>query len=573
VFRGAAVISSAIALGLSLLAANATTGPAAPPLSNVDPSVVVAPPPADSVPIEPPSVTAKPPTEDSTPRFVLTSAEFEDAHAVTAQALEPAWTAYRGKAVTLADLSAIATRAEAIYAARGFPYVAVVVNPQRVEGGKVRFKVIEGRIANLTVLGADPVGRRQATAAFQPLVDLSPLPAGRIESAYERAKSIPGLAVAGALRRGDVRGGMDLVVQAKRDAWRTYANINNLYPDAVGPWGALIGIDHFGGSAFGDQTSGQFYHSLAGGEQTVVRFSHEQGLDAAGTTASVMALGAWAHPGRAVAPLDLATNVFDGRIAVDQPILQRLAYSLSAGAAFEIDNQKTQVFSRVGLTDDKLRVVSLYAAGEWRSPGGGRLAAQIEVRQGLGILGASHKGDPLLSRQGADPDATVLKISLQGQSPPVHTLTLAARLDAQIASAPLTAPEQYAVGNLTIGRGYQPGANFGDDVVAGSVEVRLGPYPVLKKYRLQPFGFYDRVDLWTRTPGDPVNRTLSSTGVGLRIDTPGSAHIELAYAQPLDPPLGLGERTPRGVVLVNVTVGLNAALNALNHRLPGGGFK
>jgi len=573
VFRGAPVVSSAIALGLGLLAANATAGPQGPPLSNVDPTVVVASPPGDSAPIETPRLTAKPPTEDSTPRFVLTSAEFEDAHAVTAQALEAAWAPYRGKAVTLADLSVIATRAEAIYAARGFPYVAVVVNPLKVEGGAVRFKVIEGRIANLTVLGADPVGRRQATTAFQPLVDLSPLPAGRIESAYERAKSIPGLAVAGALRRGDVRGGMDLVVQAKRDAWRTYANVNNLYPDALGPWGALIGIDHFGGSTFGDQTSGQFYHSLAGGEQTVVRLSHEQGLDAAGTTASVMALGAWAHPGRAVAPLDLATNVFDGRIAVDQPILQRLAYSLSAGAAFEIDNQKTQVFSRVGLTDDKLRILSLSAAGEWRAPGGGRLAAQIEVRQGLGILGASHRGDALLSRQGADPDATVLKISLQGQSPPFHTLTLAGRLDGQIASAPLTAPEQYAVGNLTIGRGYQPGANFGDDVLAGSVEVRLGPYPVLKKYRLQPFGFYDRVHLWTRTPGDPMNRTLSSTGVGLRIDTPGSAHIELAYAQPLDPPLGLGERTPHGVLLVNVTVGLNSALNALNHRLPAGGFK
>ncbi|HEY5106974.1 MAG TPA: POTRA domain-containing protein [Caulobacteraceae bacterium] len=557
---------------VSLLAAGPPAAGDAP-LSNVDPTAVLRPSPTESAPIEIPQLTAKPPTEDLTPRFTLNSVAFDDAHAVSEAALEPAWASYRNRAVSLADLSVIAMRAEAIYAKHGFPFVAVVVNPQQVRGGDVRFKVIEGRIADLTVLGTDPVGRRQATAAFEPLVGRMPLSAGDVEGAYEHAKAIPGLAVAGALRRGDVRGGIDLVVQAKREEWRTYANVNNLYPDALGPWGALVGVDHFGGSAYGDQTSAQFYHSLAGGPQTVVRLSHAQGLDPEGTTLSVMALGAWAEPGRAVAPLQLATNVFDARVALSQPILERLAYSLSAAAAFEIDNQKTEVFSRIGLTDDKLRIVSLSAAGERRFADGARVAFTAEIRQGLGILGASHRGDPLLSRLGANPDATVGRFSLEGQSPAYHKVTVALRTEAQVASAPLTTPEQYAVGNLSIGRGYQPGANFGDDVVAASGEVRLGPYRVLQKLLLSPFAFYDSVHLWTHTPGAAMNRTLSSTGVGVRIDTPNQAHIDLTYAAPLDPPLGLGEHTPHGVLLVNVTFGLNGVLSAINHRLPGGGFK
>lgn len=564
---------AAIALMLTLLAPGQDPGPQGPPLSKVDPTVVLTPPPSGSAPIVSPTPGPTAPNDDAAARFVLTSAEFQDAHAVSPQALEPAWVSYRGKSVALADLSVIAARAEAIYARRGFPFVAVVVNPQQVEGGHVRFKVIEGRVAALTVLGADPVGRRQATAAFQPLVNRSPLPAAAVEGAYERAKAIPGLAVAGALRRGDVRGGMELVVQAKREAWRTYANVNNLYPDALGPWGALIGVDHFGGSAYGDESSAQFYHSLSGGAQTVVRLSHEQGLDAQGTTAQLMVLGAWAHPGRNVAALDLATNVFDGRLAITQPILERLAKSLSVTAAFEVDDQKTQVFSHVGLTDDRLRILSLSASGAWRFADGAHLSSTLEIRQGLGILGASHTGDPLLSRQGADPDATVGRLTFEGQSAPYHKITLFMHFDGQLASAPLTAPEQYAVGNLAVGRGYQPGANFGDDVAAISAEVRLGPFAVLQKYRVQPFGFFDDVHLWTRTPGERMSRTLSSTGVGVRIDTPSQVHIDLTYAVPLDPALGLGDRTPHAVLLVNVTVGLNQAFGAINRHLPWGGFK
>ncbi len=554
---------------LGLLLAGLSTGALAqsggPPLSANDPTAAAAPkPPQKSTPISPPGApaTTKP---DTTPRFVLESVAFEGARTVSSRMLASAWTRYRGKTVSLADLRAIARRAELIYAKAGYPFVAVVLNPQRVVDGAVRYHVVEGHISDLAILGADPVGRRQADAAFEPLVNHEPLAAADVEGAYERATAIPGLAVAGALNRGSTAGGMDLVVQAKRQEWLVYANVNDLYPDALGPWGALVGVNHYGGSLYGDEASGQVYESIDGGRQTVVRGSYERGLDAGGATVTLTALGAWADPGRSVAPLDLATNVADGRIAFSQPIISRLSHSLTATVAFEVDDQKTDVYSRVGLTDDNLRIASIGLDGDWRYQNGARLALSAEVRQGLSVLGASLPGDPELSRQGADPQATVAKISLEGVSPTGNYVRFVVRVDGQIASAPLTAPEQYEVGNLTIGRGYQPGSVFGDDALAASFEMRFGPFPVVRSVQLEPFIFYDTAQVWTLTPGAQTNETLSSLGGGLRLETRNNLHIDLTYAKALSSP-GFGQPIPGGEVLLNLTVGLNDVYDGLRRR-------
>ncbi len=543
------------------------------PVSSVDPSAAVQQPSSASTPLAAPNTdtgAAAPGQADKTARFTLTAARFEGARAVPVEALDAAWTQLRGQPVSIADLGLIARRAEAIYAAHGYPFVAVLVTAQRVEGGVVHFKIIEGHIAQVAILSADATARRQVGAVFAPLVDKQPLAQSDLEGAYQRAKSVPGMTISGALRRGDNEGAMDLVVQARRQTWRTYANINNLYPDAVGPWGALVGVDHFGSSAFGDVTSLQVYSSLNGGQQVVVRGSHQQTLNASGATLSLLVLGAHAKPGRAVAALDLATDVALGRIGVAQPIIDRLDRRLSVSAAFEVNNQQTKVFSTIGLTEDRLRVLSIALQGERRITSDSGVAASLEFRQGVAAFGASRLGDVGLSRQGANPQASVGRLSLEGQTPSFHKLRLFAHLDGQVASGALTAPEQYAFGSMTVGRGYQPGAAFGDEAIAGRVEMRLGPYPVGTRFAVSPFVFCDAAELWSLTPGAHSQRGLTSVGGGVRIDGPHQTHLDLMYAAPRQAPLGLGDPTPHARVLVNLTVGLNDLFSSLHARRSSG---
>src|SRR5690242_12166436 len=156
-----------------------------PSYSSTDPTAVVpstqpANPPLERQP--PPSETV--PTASDAPLFTLTKVRFLGAVAVPESRLEAAWRPYQGRPVSFDDLRRIGRAAELIYAQAGYPFVAILLVPQEVSNGTVEYRVVEGHISDLTVLGLDPIARRQATSAFQPLVGRTPLPLSDVEGAY-----------------------------------------------------------------------------------------------------------------------------------------------------------------------------------------------------------------------------------------------------------------------------------------------------------------------------------------------------------------------------------------------------
>jgi hemolysin activation/secretion protein len=562
-------------LALALACAAPSAFAADAPLSHNDPTQALpAPaPPVSSTPLNLPAPPPPLPRQDQAVRLVLVGVKFNGAVAVPEAALRPAWADLQGKSVSLADLRAVGRRAEAIYAKAGFPFVAVVLRVQEVKDGIVNYDVVEGRISDLTVLGSDLAARRQATAALQPIVNRTPLSLGDVETAYQLAKQVPGLAISGTLRRGSEPGGMDLVVDAQRPtSFRTYVNVNDLYADPVGPWGVLVGVDYFGPTEYGDQASLQAYTSTPVGRQVLVRASYMQRLNSLGTAVTVSALWGKADPKGDLAPLAIAEDVTTLRAEISQPLWERPDANALIDLALEGTDQDTKVFSSVGLSDDRLRILDFSFSGEKRGALG-RLAITGEVRQGLAVAGASRPGDGNLSRAGGDPQATVFHAGAELETATYEYVRIEGRLDSQYSARPLTTPDQYSAGNLTIGRGYQPGAALGDSALAGSVELRVGPFAATKTLQVEPFVFYDVVSLWNHGIAPFQHRTLSSLGGGARLQLDGTAHMDLLYAVPQTAPLGLGERRPGSSVLVNLTIGLNDAFTAIHRRLVSGTAK
>ncbi|HVN01027.1 MAG TPA: POTRA domain-containing protein [Caulobacteraceae bacterium] len=554
--------------GLTLAA---TPAAADPPLAPNDPTRALPPSPSQSAPLDVHAgeVTGGP--QDTTTRLVLRGVEFDGARTVPQDRLRAAWTPYADKPVSLADLRAIGRRAEQIYTRAGYPFVAVVLRVQQVKDGVVHYDVVEGHISDLTVLGSSRTARRQATAALSPLVDKSPLPLSAVEQAYQSAKNVPGLSVSGTLRRGSQPGGMDLVVATQRQEWRSYANVNDLYADPVGPWGVLFGLDHFGNSQYGDELSGQIYTSVPFGRQVLARGSYAYRLNASGTTVTISGLWGHANPKSALSLLAIAQDVASIRLDVAQPLWDRPDAKFQVDLALEGSDQRTNVFSSIRLSDDRLRDLSFTFAGEKHTPLG-RLAISGEIRDDLDILGASHPGDPELSRFGADPQATILRGGLEAETRTFEYLRIDVRLDSQWANHALTIPDQYSAGNLTVGRGYQPGSALGDRALAGSAELRIGPFDVAqKKLQVEPFLFTDVVDLWNIGPAAFGHRQLQSVGGGVRFHVNGKAHLDLMGAAPLVPALGLGDRTPAPTVLMNLTFTLDDAFSAIHRKLFHGG--
>jgi hemolysin activation/secretion protein len=555
-------VASAFALALGIGWA-ATAWAADTPLSQEDPSrLAPAPPRPPSAPLIPPAPPPVASAEETRTRFVLIGAVFDGARAVSQRDLNAAWAPYAGKAVNLHDLRAIGRRAEAVYIRRGYPFVAVRLKVQQVQAGVVHFDVIEGRIADLTVLGKDPTARRQATAMLEPLVNKAPLPVDKVDYAYQLVRQVPALSASGTLRPSDEPGGMDLVVETSRhDPFRVYANVNNLYADAVGPWGVLLGADYDGDSDFGDHLSALAYSSISSGRQVLVHGSYERGLDSWGTQVMVSGLWGEANPVAGGAqPLKLATNIAVIRAEVSQPILERYNENAVVDVGLEGNDQKTELSPTLPLSDDNLRDFTASLSGELTGALG-RLAGSIELRQGLTILGASRE----LSRLSGDPQATIIKVSFEAQSATFHALSFAAHSDLQYAAEPLTEPDQYGFGNLTIGRGYQPGLALSDSVVAGSLEARLGPFPLSKTWaalQVQPFAFVDSGRLFDR---EGPAYSLTSIGGGLRFQLAGKFEMDLVYADPLDGPPGV--RRPPSTVLLNMTVGLSDIFTSIHRRI------
>jgi hemolysin activation/secretion protein len=555
--------TAGIALGL------AGTAFADQPLSPYDITRVKPPQPAPapSAPLTPPATPLVTAPEESEARFVLTGVVFEGATAVSPAALQAAWSSFAGKTVSLSDLRAIGRGAEAVYAKAGFPFVAVRLRVQHVTDGVVHYQVIEGRISELTVLGPDPTARRQATAMLEPIVNKSPLAIDEVETAYQLARAVPGLSVSGTLRPGSEPGGMDLVVAAQRtEPLDVYVNVNNLYADNVGPWGVLVGADYDGALPYGDRLSVLVYDSAPDSRQTLVHGDYSVGVDPWGTRLEISGLWGRADPVTGGAePLTLATNIAAERFEISQPLAERRDASAVLDIGLESNDQRTLVSPKVPLADDRLRDFTVSLAGE-QTGELGRWDGSVEVRQGLTILGATREHDPDLSRPDGDPQAAVVKVSFEAQTAVWRKLFSAAfRSDLQYAASPLESPDQYAFGNLAIGRGYQPGLALADDVVAASVEGRLGPFALTKIWsglQAQPFVFVDTGRL--RDLGSEAYQ-LTSIGGGVRLQTAGKVEVDIVYADPLDGPAMT--RRPPAMVLLNLTIGLNDIYSSIHQKL------
>ena len=114
--------------------------------------------------------------------------------------------------------------------------------------------------------------------------------------------------------------------------------------------------------------------------------------------------------------------------------------------------------------------------------------------------------------------------------------------------------DEFSVGNLSIGRGYDPGSNSGDRAVGASVELRA---KLVRSARvtLEAFGFYDAVRIWNLDRNSTENgRSLRSYGGGARMVLPGAMLLEVTYAHPKDLALSFDKAPPPDRVLVSLTM-------------------
>ncbi|WP_422004719.1 ShlB/FhaC/HecB family hemolysin secretion/activation protein [Pyruvatibacter mobilis] len=481
--------------------------------------------------------------------------ELPQQSAVTDDKLLAAADGKLGTDVTLEELRGIATGMERIFRDEGYPYVRVVLPPQRVEAGTVRLQVIEGQIEGVVVLGSSPTAKRQAEAQLARLNGLGPVPVSEVEQVVTALSDVPGLNARVSLARGtEGPGTMRIIAEAEREDPRFLINAHNWGSENLGREGVTGLVRVPGLALFGDEFQASFFTTREWGEQFVGQLAYERTLTSGGLKVRVEGTYGQAEPSGTVATLGATTESVTANLEVSHPIYRDRDLLVDLYGGLDYANLKGELFQKtVLLSDDRTRVAYLGAEAEAEIDGFSA-RGHIEARKGVGVLRASKKGDRTLARTEARPNAWSLLGEVNVTTPSFQTLRLDVTARGQHARDPLMAVEEFSFGNYTIVRGYDPGAATGDAAIAVATEIAgLGYRPFNSRTHVEFFGFFDVGEYWNRDRLAVQNRTLASWGTGVRVNIDDYARAEFTYAEPLREPLGLNEGVPGPRVLFSLT--------------------
>jgi hemolysin activation/secretion protein len=369
--------------------------------------------------------------------FVLKGAEFDGLQGLTREQIANAYAPYVGHDIPISTVCEIRDRAGTILRNAGY-IAAVQVPEQRISDGTVRFTVLMAHLTQIRVRG-DATGAEKLIAGY-----LGHLTREPVFNRYEAerylllASDLPGYTVRLILRpAGTTPGEVVGDVTVQRDVAYADFNVQNAGSDTLGPWGGLLRGEVFGLTGLGDRTTASVFSTADFGEEQTLQLAHDFRLGSEGLTIGDAFTYSWAKPSVPNARILARTllNTFE----VGYPFERRQAQTIRGSAGLDYINQSVEL-DGLNLTRDRMRDLFvrlgidsyatdysnvLYSPAEppWR------LSMQLELRQGLHVLGATDCGHLSMhclgpgevppSRLDGQSDATIFRYTAYGEYRPI----------------------------------------------------------------------------------------------------------------------------------------------------------
>jgi hemolysin activation/secretion protein len=443
-------------------------------------------------------------------------------------------------------------------------WIATVQVPPQDVSGTLELAVVSARLTEIRITGDTGPYRERLQDMLSPLIGREPLNEREAERILLNANGIPGLEARLALApAGSGEGAVIGNLSTNYERFRAYANVRNYNAQTIGRETVFGRVEYYGLTGWNDITHVAAQSTADFNEQIIAEIGHEFGVGRDNIRIGTSLVFAAARPD--IQNLDLATDTLLANLNLSYPAIRTPLTALDFSLGFDVIEQETSV-GPVPLSKDSIR--TLYARAELegqvrRLDRSLALAyrAAVELRQGLEILGSTNFGPTLTaqtdgvtaSRPFGAADATVVIGEAEATWFPLRFIDLRGVFEIQWTNQPLLNFDEFAIGNLSIGRGYDPGANSGDRAIGGIVE--LGATLLDQaQHRLKLFGFYDIVRLENLDRGTPdPDRTLRSFGGGLRYSFGQGLDAELIYASPQDRPLFFDTEVPPDRVLFSIT--------------------
>ena len=181
--------------------------------------------------------------------------------------------------------------------------------------------------------------------------------------------------------------------------------------------------------------------------------------------------------------------------------------------------------------EDHVRAVAGAAEFQFQDAWGGSNYLLVSLRQGLSLDSSSQAGS---NSSRPDANSAFQKVSFYYAHvrPIAGAWSLMAAATGQLASGPLLKSESIFAGGSVFGRAFAPGAVYGDNGLAGLVEVRYdATIPRLPIKGVQLYGFVDRAALWFEEAD--VRQQITSAGLGARFFLTEDTRAGIEIATPI----------------------------------------
>lgn len=500
-------------------------------------------PPSPSEPIVPQGAESSAPEGADLITFTLTAIEVDGLTAYPPSTFDDIFAPLYGTKVSLAQVYGIAAEIQRRYRNDGYFLSRVLVPPQHIVGGRVRLDVAEGHVDRVEI--QDDVGgvQKLLESYFSHITAEKPLRLQTLERYLLLANDVPGIDVKGILQPSqETTGAARLVVTAKRKKLDGLVLIDNIGSTFTGNW-------EIAGRAISNSFT-RFGESLG---LTALISSPEKGIREDQDNQMVGALngsfrvggdGAYvntlisygnSNPGSIISEFDYKSTQLLASLGVGYPIIRSRDHNLFVESGFDYIDSDTNVFTDVEFVRDRIRTLWLTASYDFRDRWRGSTYLSLGVRQGLEWLGASEAEDPLLSRYDAQGAFTSLRATASRIQGITEHWSLYGIVSGQYAFQPVLSEEEFDVGGIDFGRGYNPKEISGDRGVGLTTEIQY-TRPSASSFldRYQGFAFFDFGSVWQS--GVDLTQSLSSAGGGLRGWFARDLSMELLVAKPLTRP-------------------------------------
>ncbi|WP_432812354.1 ShlB/FhaC/HecB family hemolysin secretion/activation protein [Pantanalinema sp. GBBB05] len=442
---------------------------------------------------------------------------------------------FTNKPISLAELFQARDKVTQLYVDNGYVTSGAYIPPQKLEGGVVEIRVVEGSLEDIKVTGTrrlspnyvrrrievgtkTPLNRNQLLETLQ-LLRLNPL----IEnlSAELSAGSRPGVSLL------EVR-------VAEADSFNTSLVFDNQRSPSVGSDRRQFQLNEGNLTGLGDNLFVAYINTQGSNEFDFIYsipFNPRNGTISFSFTRSTSKV---IEEPFDVLNIESESNYFE--LSIRQPLIQTPTQDFAIGLTGSYRTGSATLlgdipFPALGAdADGETKITALRFFQEYTQRSSQAVfAARSQFSFGLDALDSTINPDP--------PDSEFF--AWRGQVQWVRLLApdtlLLLRGDLQLADRPLVPVEQFGIGGALSVRGYRQDFLLTDNGFFGSAEVRI---PILRLPKvpalLQLTPFVDFGTGWNNGDRpDPDPRTLASVGLGLRLQISNNFNARFEWGIPL----------------------------------------